>query len=262
MQNSGSVAHRRDCWRALRIVWRMPQVLAHVLIALPLMALVVNSLGARITIGGLRWDHRAIRWWSARVARLFGIQVKAIGTPLTGGVLFVANHINWLDIVLLHSQHMMGFVAKAEIARWPLIGWLATRAETIYHARGSSDSLNGVMHQMAARLSAGRAVAAFPEGRTTSGAALGTFHARIFQPAISAAALVQPVALRYGDRGDAQTIIAFTPTENFMSNLLRLIGEPSRIAEVHFLEPVATPLDGRRRMAELCRSRIADALAR
>src|SRR3546814_6232543 len=77
------------------------------------------------------------------------------------------------------------------IARWPLLGWLATRAETIYHARGSADSLNGVMHQMAQRLRAGRAVAAFPEGRTTSGAALGTFHARIFQPAISAGALVQ-----------------------------------------------------------------------
>src|SRR3546814_2067449 len=98
-----------------------------VLVALPLMGLVVNSLGARITVGGLRWDHRAIRWWSARAARLFGIRIKVLGTPLPGGVLFVANHINWLDIVLLHSQHMMGFVAKAEIARWPLLGWLATR---------------------------------------------------------------------------------------------------------------------------------------
>lgn len=260
MQSPVSAARRRDR-RALRIAWRAPQVLLHVLVALPLMALVVNPLAARITLGGLRWDHRAIRWWSARAARLFGIRIKAIGAPLPGGVLFVANHINWLDIVLLHSQHMMGFVAKAEIARWPLIGWLATRAETIYHARGSADSLNGVMHQMAARLRAGRAVAAFPEGRTTSGAALGTFHARILQPAISAGAMVQPVALRYGERGDAQTIIAFTPTENFMSNLLRLIGEPPRMAEVHFLEPVAPLPDGRRRMAELCRSRIEAALA-
>ncbi|PKM06862.1 MAG: 1-acyl-sn-glycerol-3-phosphate acyltransferase [Gammaproteobacteria bacterium HGW-Gammaproteobacteria-4] len=251
----------RDHWRPLRIAWRAPQVLLHVVVALPLMALVVNPLGARISVGGLRWDHRAIRWWSARTARLFGIRVRAIGAPLPGGVMFVANHINWLDIVALHSQHMMGFVAKAEIARWPLVGWLATRAETIYHARGSSDSLNGVMHQMASRLSAGRAVAAFPEGRTTSGAALGTFHARIFQPAISAGALVQPVALRYGERGDAQTVIAFTATENFMSNLLRLIGEPARVAEVHFLEPVTPTPDGRRRMAELCRGRIEAALA-
>lgn len=261
MPNPLAAAHHRDRLRVARILWRAPQVLLHVMVALPLMALVVNSLTARITEGGLRWDHRAIRWWSGRAARLFGIRVKVFGTPLPGGVLFVANHINWLDIVLLHSQHMMGFVAKAEIARWPLLGWLATRAETIYHARGSSDSLSGVMHQMAERLRAGRAVAAFPEGRTTSGAALGTFHARIFQPAISAGALVQPVALRYGDRGDAQTIIAFAAGENFMSNLLRLIGEPPRVAEVHFLEPVAPSADGRRAMAEQCRSRIEAAMA-
>src|SRR3546814_11804097 len=101
------------------------------------------------------------------------------------------------------------------IARWPLLGWLATRAETIYHARGSADSLNGVMHQMAQRLRAGRAVAAFPEGRTTSGAALGTFNARIFPPAISAGALVQPVALRNGDRRGAQPTIALTHPEQF-----------------------------------------------
>jgi len=260
MPNRVNAIPRRDHWRPLRIAWRLPQVLAHVLVALPLMALVVNALGARITLGGLRWDHRVIRWWSARTARLFGIRIKAIGTAVPGGVMFVANHINWLDIVLLHSQHMMGFVAKAEIAHWPLVGWLATRAETIYHARGSADSLNGVMHQMAERLMAGRAVAAFPEGRTNAGAAVGTFHARIFQPAISAAALVQPVALRYGERGTAQTVIAFTATENFMSNLMRLIGEPTCVAEVHFLEPVAPSAGGRRQLAQLCRSRIEAAM--
>src|SRR3546814_6223972 len=85
-----AAAHRRDSLRALRILWRSPLVLLHVLVALPLMGLVVNSLGARITVGGLRWDHRAIRWWSARAARLFGIRIKVLGTPLPGGVLFVA----------------------------------------------------------------------------------------------------------------------------------------------------------------------------
>src|SRR3546814_14240903 len=54
-----AAAHRRDSLRALRILWRSPLVLLHVLVALPLMGLVVNSLGARITVGGLRWDHRA-----------------------------------------------------------------------------------------------------------------------------------------------------------------------------------------------------------
>lgn len=249
-----------DRLRPLRRLWRLPLLIAHVLLAMPLMLLAVNPLGARLRPGGLRLDHRAIRVWSLLLARIFGIRVHAVGKPLPGGVLFVANHINWLDIVILHSQHMMGFVAKAEIARWPVVGWLATRAETIYHRRGHAASLDGVMHQMAERLRAGRAVAAFPEGRTHSGAALGTFHARILQPALSAPAPVQPVALRYGVRGDAQTIIAFAAHENFMSNLWRLLGEPGRIAQVHFLAPVAPLEGGRRRMAEACRGRIAHAL--
>lgn len=249
-----------DRMRPLRYLWRLPLLALHIMIALPMMLLVVNPLGARLRPGGERLDHRAIRWWSRALSRIFGIRVRAIGQPLAGGVLFVANHISWLDIVLLHSQHMMGFVAKAEIRRWPLVGWLATRAETIYHDRGNSDSLQGVMHQMAERLAAGRAVAAFPEGKTCSGAALGTFHARIFQPAVSAAVPAQPVALRYGTEGDAQTIIAFGSDENFVSNFWRLLGEPPRIAEVHFLAPEAPGEAGRRRMAEACRSRIIEVL--
>lgn len=249
-----------DRMRPLRYLWRLPLLVMHIAIALPMMVLVVNPLSARLRPGGERLDHRVIRWWSLMLSRIFGIRVRAIGQPMPGGVLFVANHINWLDIVLLHSQHMMGFVAKAEISRWPLVGWLATRAETIYHHRGNADSLHGVMHQMAERLAAGRAVAVFPEGRTYSGAALGTFHARLFQPAVSAAVPAQPVALRYGARGDAQTIIAFGPDENFVSNLWRLLGEPTRTAEVHFLAPQAPGAAGRRHMAEACRRQIEEAL--
>jgi hypothetical protein len=70
----------------------------------------------------------------------------------------------------------------------------------------------------------------------------------------------QPVALKYGLRGDAQTIVAFAEKESFFANFLRLLGEPSRVAEVHFLEPVAPGDDGRRRMAEACRARIVAAM--
>ena len=71
----------------------------------------------------------------------------------------------------------------------------------------------------------------------------------------------QPVALKYGLRGDAQTIVAFGEKENFLQNFLRLLGEPGRVAEVHFLDPVAPGEDGRRRMAEACRERISAAMA-
>jgi 1-acyl-sn-glycerol-3-phosphate acyltransferase len=114
---------------------------------------------------------------------------------------------------------------------------------------------------MVERLQAGLAVGVFPEGRTTRGDAIGVFHARIFQPAVLAGVPAQPVALKYGAKGNAQTTVAFRERENFLQNFLRLLGEPSRPAEVHFLEPVAASEDGRRRMAETCRERIVAAMA-
>lgn len=250
----------RDWRRPLRYCWRIPLLLLHLGISLPVTLLLINPISARIAWGGERLDHRAVRLWSWGLMRLFGFRLRRYGTPLPGAVMFVANHVSWIDIELMHSQRMMGFVAKAEISRWPLVGWLASRGGTIYHHRGNNDSLHGVMHQMVARLEQGLAVGVFPEGRTTRGDAIGTFHARIFQPAVLAGVPAQPVALKYGLRGNAQTIVAFGERENFLQNFLRLLGEPPRVAEVHFLEPVAASEDGRRRMADTCRQRIVAAM--
>ena len=250
-----------DPWRPLRYLWRVPLLALHVLVALPFTLAMINPLSARIVLRGERLDHRTIRAWSAVMVWLFGFRVRRNGTPLPGAVLFVANHVSWIDITLLHSQRMMGFVAKAEIARWPVVGWVASQGSTIYHHRGSNDSLHGVMHQMVERLRSGLAVGVFPEGRTFRGDVIGTFHARIFQPATVAGVPAQPVALKYGRHGEAQTIVAFGARENFLQNFFRLLGEPSRAVEVHFLEPVAATEDGRRQLAETCRARIVAAMA-
>jgi 1-acyl-sn-glycerol-3-phosphate acyltransferase len=247
---------RRDPARALRYALRTPLLLLHLGLGLPLTVLMINPLTARWRIGGERVDHRVIRAWSLGMMRIFGFRVRRFGTPLPDGAMFVANHVSWMDITLLHSQRVVGFVAKSEISRWPLIGWLGRRGGTIYHRRGSNESLNGVLHQMVARLQSGQAVGVFPEGGTTPGDSVRTFHARIFQAAVVAQTPVQPVALRYGADGEAQTIIAFAPGENLVRNLLRVLGEPARVAEVHFLEPVLPGGEGRRHLAETCRERI------
>ena len=173
MPANPSVARRpRDWRRPLRYLWRIPFLVLHLGVALPFTVLMINPLSARIELRGERLDHRIIRWWQGGLMRVFGFRLRRYGTPLPGAVMFVANHVSWIDIELMHSQRMMGFVAKAEIARWPLVGWLASRGGTIYHHRGSNDSLHGVMHQMVQRLEAGQAVGVFPEGRTTRGDAI------------------------------------------------------------------------------------------
>jgi 1-acyl-sn-glycerol-3-phosphate acyltransferase len=247
--------------RALRYAYRVPLLLWHLLVDLPLASLLLTPLTAGWRLGGERLDHRAIRMWSAGMVRLCGFRVRRIGVPLPGATLFVANHVTWADIVVLNSQRTMGFVAKHEIASWPVVGWMAARAQTIFHQRGSTQSLGGVLHEMLARLRGGHSVAVFPEGRTGNGREIGPFHARIFLAAVETGAPVQPVALRYGEQGDAQALVAFQRGEHFVGNVLRLLGEPTRWADVVFLEPI-TPGDseGRRGIALLARERIVQAM--
>lgn len=256
-----AAARGRDRWRPLRYLLRTPLLLLHLLVALPVTVLLINRFSARLrTAGGERVDHRIIRWWQGTLMRIFGFRLRLVGTPLRGAVLTVANHVSWIDITCLHSQRVVGFVAKSEISRWPLIGWLARRGGTIYHQRGSNESLSGVMHQMVQRLRDGEAVGVFPEGGTGDGTQVRVFHARIFQPAVAAQVPVQPVALRYGVDGAAQALVAFAPDEDFLRNFLRLLGDPARVAEVHFLAPIVPPADGRRQLAERSRAQIQHAL--
>lgn len=255
-------AARRDSLRPLRYALRTPWLLLHVLVFLPLVLLLISLPIRRLRLAsGERLEHRLIRAWQGGLMRVFGFRVRSRGTPLPGATVFVANHVSWIDIVALHSQRMMGFVAKREIRGWPLVGWLATRGETIYHQRGDQASLGGVLHEMLARLRAGRSVGVFPEGRTRDGREIGPFHARIFLAAVESGVPVQPVALRYGAEASAQAEVAFAPGESFFANFLRLLGDPARDAEVRFLEPIEPgAVDGRRRIAEEARERIIAAM--
>lgn len=253
-------ADRRDRLRPLRYAWRTPLLLVHILIAFPLAFAVLNPLARRFHVRGERLDYWATRWWSGALVRRFGFRITRVGEPLPGAVLFVANHVSWLDIELMHSQRIMSFVAKSEIARWPLVGWLATRAGTIYHRRGNTHSLGAVMQRVVERLDEGMAVGVFPEGGTGPGDRLRTFHARIFQVAADAGTDIQPVALCYGDGGRMDASVPFGAKESFFANFLRLLGGPGMQAQVHFLEPLRVGEAGRRAAAESARSCIGAAL--
>ncbi len=239
----------------MRYVLRLPLLAWHACIHLPIVMLLIG-LGR-----GGPVSHAAVRWFAGSLLWIFGMRLRREGDPLRGGTLFVANHVSWIDIMLLDSQHMMGFIAKSEIRSWPLIGWVVAQAETIFLQRGNGDSLGLVMAEMTQRLREGRAVAVFPEGGTRDGHALGPFHARIFTAAVEAQAPVQPVALCYGERSQAQHVIAFAPRESFVANLFRLLGEPARPVRVCFLAPIHPgEHEGRRGIAHAARARIERAL--
>jgi 1-acyl-sn-glycerol-3-phosphate acyltransferase len=257
MSSVPTLAVATSAFRWRRYLWRVPMLLWHVLLHLPIVLLLINPLTKKISFATARLDQHAVMFWQGNLMRIFGFRLMRIGQPHMGACLSVANHVSWLDITLIHSQRVVNFVAKSEISRWPLIGWLARRAGTIYHRRGSTDSLNAVADLMVQRMKENESVGVFPEGGSSTSFVVRTFHARIFQPALDAAVPVQPIALRYVRDGQLAHSVPFRENEGFLSNFLRLLGEAGGVAEVHFMPILESTDQPRRSLAMGARASIA-----
>ncbi len=240
-----------------RYLYRVPLLVWHLCVHLPITLALINDVTGPIRIRGERLDSRMVRFWQGNLMRLFGFRLRTFGTPHQGPCLSVANHVSWLDITLIHSQRVVHFVAKSEISRWPLVGWMARKAGTIYHQRGNTDSLNTVSDMMVARMHAGHSVGVFPEGGSSTSFFVRTFHARIFQPALDAKAVIQPISLRYLRDGALANSVPFQAGEGFLVNFLRLLGEPGGEAQVHFLPVIDSSGQQRRTLAQLAHSAIS-----
>jgi len=233
----------------LRLIYRLPWLLVHALIVTPLTVLCQARPGRVIRIGKKPLSDIMVRWHATMSCRIFGLKLEVDGAFLPGPQLVAANHISWLDIEVLHSQSAMGFVAKAEISRWPLIGPMAKSGGTVFHQRGSHDSASGAASAMVTRLREDRKVAIFPEGGILPGEGVKYFHARMFAAAIEAEVPVQPVMVRYRRNAERYDDITFLPGEHFLANLFRLLMQKSCMAEIHILPLIESAGKRRRELA-------------
>ncbi len=245
-----------------RYAYRVPWLMLHAVTGVVIGLVALNPLGRRLWRGELPPEEHLVPWWSRVFLRIFGVRVSVNGTPVREPALFVANHVSWADIVVLHSQRQMAFVAKREIRFWPVVGWLAARSGTVFHRRGSPTSLARVSRRMSRVLARGGSVALFPEGRVGDGTRVLPFHARLFRCAKDNAAPVQPVALRYREEdGGINNKAPFRAGEAFLVSLLRFMGQRRTVAELFFCEPLATGGGERRRdLANRARQSIIEAL--
>lgn len=234
----------------LRLLYRVPWMLLHLLVGLPPTLLSIATPARAIRIGNKSLDDIMLNWWSGTTCKIFGLQRRIEGSFQPGAQLVVANHISWLDIQLLHSISPMGFVAKAEIKNWKLAGRVAAIGDTVFHQRGSHDSANGVATVMAQRLEQGKKVAIFPEGGILPGDGVKRFHARLFAAAIDAEVPVQPVMIRYLRDGQHYSGMTFLRGEGFVTNIFRLLGQRRCIAEMVILPLVYPAAKQRRELAK------------
>jgi len=243
-----TVPRFRTPWR---LAWRLPLFLLHLVIGLPLTLLCFLPGVQRVPIAGVPLRKRAHRTWQRLTLRLFGVRMDVSGRLPPGAALVVANHISWLDIVLLQALWPMWLVAKAEIRAWPLIGSLAAAGGTLFIERGRMESRQRIGRRMAALLRRGDRVGVFPEGGIRPGRGVKRFHAPLFGPAIRAGVPVVPVAIRYQRGGeDLYDEFVFGSGESFLRNFFRLMAETPLTGRVMIGEPIVDYDNGRRRLAE------------
>lgn len=180
-----------------------------------------------------------IQAWARASLTLLRIDLKVNGTPPTNGpLLLVANHVSWLDIVVLLASCHCRFVSKSEIGQWPVVGTLTRAAGTLFITRSSRRDALRVVHQMAEKLHAdsGMVLAIFPEGTTSNGLQVLPFHANLFQAAISANAPVQTVALRFEDAasGLPSTAACYIDDDTFLGSVWRTLRAPQQRVVLSF----------------------------
>ncbi len=204
------------------------------------------------------------RWWAAKLLRIVGVAVSVEGDPPASageGSMIAANHISWLDIFALQSVRPTRFVAKSEVRDWPLAGWIAERAGTLFIRRGlrrDTARINEVVH---AALAQGDCVGIFPEGATTEGDALLKFHSSLFEPAVVNNARVHPCAIRYVHAdGSLCRAIAYVGELSFMESLGLVIRQRGVVARLRFADPIPTAGTTRREVAAAARVRVASLL--
>lgn len=149
--------------------------------------------------------ERLIRVWSRAMLGILGVRVEIEGALPPPGVMLVANHVSWLDIISIHATLHCRFVSKAEVARWPLIGWMARQAGTLFLVRENKRDAVRINRHIADLLRQGERLAVFPEGTSSDGRSLLPFYSALFDPTVQAGATVAPLLIRYLDDDGHQT---------------------------------------------------------
>ncbi len=235
----------------MRLTLRIAAIVAGLLFCLPL------HYSWKLVGAKSPWPRRFLFW----VGRSAGMRVRVIGTRLRSHVLFLSNHLSWLDIMVIAGASGSAFVSKDDVARWPVVGWLASLNKTIFVARTERKAVRGQADQLRSGLANGQPVALFPEGTTEGGVETLPFRASLlaslFPPLPGLK--VQPVAIDYGSAAEE---IAWVGDEPAAANARRVLSRRGTAdVTLHFLEPIdPAALPDRKALAELSRRRIIAAL--
>lgn len=203
---------------------------------------------------------------------LFGVERKLKGAPARGGVLLVANHSSWLDILVLGGCSPAAFAARADLATWPVLGLLARLQRTMFVDRARRGRVGADAAAIATRLAQGDDVALFAEGTTSDGASILPFRSALLAAGDCARA-IQPVLIVYVARDGAplddegRADVAWNGDKALWPHVWSMLARRRLVAHIEFCDPVAQPFEGGRkalaaRLEEELRERLDNVLGR
>ena len=245
--------------RPLRLAWRFGSALTTSLVHL---ALVLSLVPIR-TFSRQRWAalrRMFYQRWARSMMRVLGVSVRVTGSPPEGGCLLVSNHLSYIDILVIASLKPARFVAKSEIAGWPLIGTLCRSVDTIFVDRQSRRDVLRVAAEMELAVAQGEGVVLFPEGTSTRGNEVLPFKPALLSHAARTGLPVHLSCLRYQTAPDdvpADLSVAWWGGMPLVPHLLPLLQLDRIEAQIHFLEETVLESD-RKRLADQLRAKLLE----
>ena len=199
---------------------------------------------------------------SRAALRMIGLSIRVEGVPLSGPGAVVANHVSWLDILVLNAAQRVFFVSKSEVAHWPGIGFLARITGTEFITRRGADAARQKA-QLVARLSDGARLLFFPEGTSSDGLQIlpfkPTLFAAFFEPSLRDRLALQPATLRYhAPRGADARVYGWWGDMGFGPHFLAVLARPRQGGVTVVLHSAVRvgDFDSRKQLAAQCEAMV------
>jgi len=232
--------------------------------------LIIHTLYGVIVAGAVlprvnsRKRELIISRWSRKLLGVLNIKIIVTGVVPANdvtNVMFIANHISWIDIHALNSVRTVRFVAKSEIRHWPLFGWFAMKVNTLFTERERKQDAGRMVKVATESLKSGDCLCYFPEGTTTDGTQIKPFKSSLIQAALNANAQVWPFAIRYPlADGQPNVEMAYWGDISLFESMKMVIAQESPVVVMDFLAPINPQEHDRRALASMTRLEIAEKL--
>jgi 1-acyl-sn-glycerol-3-phosphate acyltransferase len=232
--------------RWIRLAYKLPAVLLATAFfaSIPALARLVAP-GRRRAVA--RIGAASCRLWGKTLCAILGIRRDVDGTiPRKGTFLVASNHVSYIDILVLASLYPSLFLAKREIASWPVFGWIARGAGTIFIDRDQAKDIVRAGRELSDRLELGLPLTIFPEGRSSRGVEILPFQPSLLEPAARAGVPCWAATISYETPGATlppSRTICWHDSESLLTHFPRMVGLKRVIARVTFAETPVRSVD-------------------